>query len=193
MVPSCSVGGVLGVLPGIIGSMQANEVIKILVGMGTTLSGRLLLFDSLDFTTRFLNLKCNPDNPVSGKNPTIHALINYEEFCNPAQHKTLTKEITPYDVKKMVEKGVSIQIIDVRERLEFDLVNIGGLNIPLSTIEKNIAMIKRDIPVVVHCKSGARSLLAIEKLNPYGFTNLLNLKGGIIQWIDEVDPTLTKY
>ncbi|HEV8511649.1 MAG TPA: molybdopterin-synthase adenylyltransferase MoeB [Cyclobacteriaceae bacterium] len=192
MVPSCSVGGVLGVLPGIIGSMQANEAIKVLAGIGTTLSGRLLLFDSLDFTTRFVNLKPNPDNPVSGKNPTIQALIDYEAFCNPAYHTTV-KEISAPEVKKMLDDKIAFQLIDVREPQEFEFVNIGGVNIPMNDIEKKISMIKRDIPVVIHCKSGARSLLAIEKLKQHGFTNLLNMKGGIIQWIDEVNPELTKY
>jgi adenylyltransferase/sulfurtransferase len=192
MVPSCSVGGVLGVLPGIIGSMQANEAIKVLAGIGTTLSGRLLLFDSLDFTTRFVNLKPNRDNPVSGKNPTIQALIDYEAFCNPAYHTTV-KEISAPEVKKMLDDKIAFQLIDVREPQEFEFVNIGGVNIPMNDIEKKISMIKRDIPVVIHCKSGARSLLAIEKLKQHGFTNLLNMKGGIIQWIDEVNPELTKY
>lgn len=193
MVPSCSVGGVLGVLPGIIGSMQANEAIKILADFGTTLSGRLLLFDSLDFTTRFLNLKPNPGNPVSGKNPTQHTLIDYEEFCTPSHHTSSIKEITPTELKKMLDQEIKFQLIDVREPREFELSNLGGLNIPLSTVEKNISSIQRDIPVVIHCKSGARSLLAIEKLQHLGFTNLLNLQGGIIKWIDDVDPTLTKY
>jgi sulfur-carrier protein adenylyltransferase/sulfurtransferase len=194
MVPSCSVGGVLGALPGIIGSMQANEAIKVLAGMGETLSGRLMLFDSLDFTTHFINIKCNPDNPVSGNNPTIHAPIDYEEFCNPSRHRVQTvKEINPIELKKMLDNGIKIQIIDVREPIEFDLVNIGGLNIPLKEIEKNISMIQSDVPVVIHCKSGARSELAISKLQKLGFANLLNLKGGIIQWIDDVNPQLTKY
>ncbi len=192
MVPSCSAGGVLGVLPGIIGSMQANEAIKIVAGLGTTLSGKLFLFDSLDFSMRVLNLQCNPDNPLSGKNPTLHALIDYEAFCNPAHRTALIKEITPLEVKKMLDEEIKIQLIDVREPQEFDLMNLGGLNIPFNAIEKNMAMIKRDIPVVVHCKSGARSLLVIEKLQQLGFTNVLNLKGGLIQWMNEVNPTLTK-
>src|SRR6478609_1791118 len=131
MVPSCSVGGVLGVLPGIIGSMQANEAIKVLAGIGTTLSGRLLLFDSLDFTTRFLNIKSNPNNPVSGKNPTLNALIDYEEFCNPTYHNTV-KEISAIEVKKMIDDKIAFQLIDVREPQEYSLVNIGGINIPLN-------------------------------------------------------------
>ncbi len=195
MVPSCSVGGVLGVLPGIIGSMQANETIKVLAGLGKTLSGRLLLFDSLDFTIHFVNIKCNPDNPVSGQYPTINSLIDYEEFCNPAHQKkaALIKEIEPTEVKKMLDEGIKIQIIDVRESLEFDLVNISGLNIPLKNIEVNLSSISRDRPVVVHCKTGGRSALAIEKLQSHGFSNLLNMKGGILRWIDQVNPELRKY
>jgi adenylyltransferase/sulfurtransferase len=193
MVPSCSEGGVLGVLPGIIGSIQANEALKSLAGIGTTLSGRLLLFDSLDFTTRFLNIKCNLDNPISGKNPTQHGLIDYQEFCNPTLHSSAIESVTATEVKKMMDNRVPMQLIDVREPKEFDLVNIGGLNIPLKEIEEKISMIDHDKPVVIHCKSGARSLLAIEKLKKHGFTNLINLNGGIIQWIKEVDQTLTKY
>lgn len=186
MVPSCSTGGVLGVLPGIIGSMQANEAIKIITGMGTTLSGRLLLFDSLDFTTRVLNLNKNPDNPISGKNPTLRTLIDYEAFCNPSRHTTAIKEITPVKLKEMMDQGVSFQLIDVREHSEFEAHNLGGLNLPLKHIEENVSLIKTDVPVVMHCKSGARSLLAIEKLEPLGFRNLMNLKGGLDQWLRDV-------
>ncbi len=193
MVPSCSVGGVFGVLPGIIGSMQANEAIKVLAGIGTTLSGRLLLFDSLDFTTRFLNLQCHPDNPVSGKKPAINALIDYEGFCNPSDKKKTIKEITPIEVKKMLDQKIKFQLIDVREPQEFELSNLEGLNIPLNTIEKNISTINRDIPVILLCKSGTRSLLAIEKLQQHGFTNLSNLKGGLTQWMMDVDSKLIKY
>ena len=193
MVPSCSAGGVLGVLPGIIGSMQANEAIKIVAGIGTTLSGKLLLFDSLDFSTRILNLKCNPNNPLSGKNPSLHTLIDYEAFCNPACRHLVMKEITPMEVKKMLDDEINIQLIDVREPEEFDLGNLGALNIPLNTIEKNINRVRQDVPVVIYCKSGARSLLAIQKLQPHGFTNLLNLKGGLIQWMNETNPKLTNY
>jgi len=189
MVPSCSAGGVLGVLPGIIGSMQASEAIKIVAGIGTTLSGRLLLFDSLDFSMRVLNLQCNPGNPLSGKNPSVHALIDYEEFCNPAHRTVSINEITPLEVKRMLDQEIKIQLIDVREPHEFNVMNLGGLNLPLNTIEKNRDMIQRDIPVVVLCKSGTRSLLAIEKLQLHGFTNLLNLKGGLMQWTNEVNPT----
>ncbi|MBK5279734.1 MAG: molybdopterin-synthase adenylyltransferase MoeB [Bacteroidia bacterium] len=189
MVPSCNVGGVLGVLPGIIGAMQANEAIKVLAGIGTTLNGRLMVFDSLDFTTRYLKLNRNPDNPISGNNPTIHALIDYDEFCNPTHNNgNEIQEISAAAVKKLLDEGTAVQIIDVRETLEYGLVNIGGLNIPLGEIERTISLISRDIPVVVHCKSGGRSRLAIKKLQQdHGFTNLLNLKGGIIQWQKELN------
>lgn len=196
MVPSCNEGGVLGVLPGIIGSMQANEAIKVVAGIGKTLSGRLMIYDSLDFTVRFLNIKTNPANPVSGSNPTIHKLIDYEAFCNPTHNSTekRVREISPIDLKELLDSGKHIQLIDVREPFEFEIVNIKGLNLPLSKIEMNVDLIKRDGPVVMLCKSGARSKVAIELLqNHHGLTNLLNLKGGILQWIAEVDPLLPRY
>ena len=196
MVPSCNEGGVLGVLPGIIGSMQANEAIKVVAGIGKTLSGRLMIYDSLDFTVRFLNFKPNPANPVSGPYPTINKLIDYEAFCNPALHsieKNLD-EISPSDLKDLLDFGKKIQLIDVREPFEFEIVNIQGLNIPLSKIEENIDLIHREGPVVILCKSGGRSKAAIALLQSHhGFKNLLNLKGGILQWIAEVDPRLPKY
>ncbi len=193
MVPSCSVGGVLGVLPGIIGSMQANETIKVLAGIGKTLSGRLMIFDSLDFTTRFLKLKANPDNPVSGTNPTIRALIDYEAFCNPVHTSSEkgVKEISATEVKRLLEQGTKIQIIDVREPFEYEMINIGGLNIPLSIIENKVGQIEKETTVVVLCKSGQRSAQAIRQLQQYhGFNNLLNMTGGLLKWREEVDGTL---
>jgi adenylyltransferase/sulfurtransferase len=194
MVPSCSEAGVLGVLAGIIGSMQANEAIKVLAGMGKSLSGRLMIFDSLDFTTRFLNLKSNPDNPVSGTNPTIRKLIDYEAFCNPGRNanKETVKEISPAEVKKLIDEGAKIQIIDVREPLEYELANIGAVNIPLHSIQEKVELIERGIPVILHCKSGQRSTNAIRQLQQlHRFTNLLNMKGGLVKWREEVDPSLT--
>ena len=192
MVPSCSVGGVLGVLPGIIGSMQANEAMKVLAGIGTTLSGRLMIFDSLDFTTRFLKLKENPDNPLSGTNPVINKLIDYEAFCNPARQSAgdEVREISPSEVNRLMVEGARIQIIDVREPFEYELINIGGLNLPLSALEKKAGIIKKEIPVVIHCKSGQRSAQAIRQLQQMGFTNLMNMKGGLIGWQKEVDEGL---
>ncbi len=196
MVPSCSEGGVLGVLPGIIGCIQANEVIKILAGIGTTLSGRLLLFDSLDFTTRIVNVKKNPSNPISGESPTIFDLIDYEAFCNPALHRIQeqVKEISPLELKHWIDSRREFQLIDVREAKEVELVSIGGINIPLKALDEKHSQIRKDIPVVLHCKTGGRSRLAAQKLKTqYGFTNVMNLTGGIIQWIDEVDTSLPRY
>ncbi len=195
MVPSCSEGGVLGVLPGIIGSMQANEAIKVVAGIGKTLSGRLMIYDSLDFTVRFLNIKANAANPISGANRTIHALIDYEAFCNPvhASAQKNSKEITPTELKRLLDAGTEIQIIDVREPFEFELVNLNGLNIPLDKIEEQLKIIRTSGMVVVHCKSGGRSKAAIKLLQKQGFTNLVNLEGGILKWIEEVDPSLEKY
>lgn len=196
MVPSCNEGGVLGVLPGIIGSMQANEAIKVVAGIGKTLSGRLMIYDSLDFTVRFLNIKPNPTNPVSGTHPTINKLIDYEAFCNPmhdSTEKNLT-EISPVELKELLESGKNIQLIDVREPFEFEIVNIHGINMPLSKIEENVDLIQREGAVVILCKSGGRSKAAITLLQTHhGFKNLLNLKGGILQWIAEVNPSLPRY
>ncbi len=190
MVPSCNVGGVLGVLPGIIGSMQANEAIKVLAEIGITLSGRLLIFDALDFTTRFLNLKRNSDNPLSG-NKVSTKLIDYEAFCNNSSGSkdAAVKEISPLEVKKLLDEK-KIQLIDVRETFEFELGNIGGVNIPLGSLVRNISVIDKDKTVVVHCKSGQRSAQAIRKLESLGFTNLVNMKGGLIGWKSEVDANI---
>jgi len=193
MVPSCNEGGVLGVLAGIIGSMQANEAIKVLAGMGKSLSGRLMIFDSLDFSTRFLKLRSNPDNPVSGINPTIRKLIDYEAFCSAsgASNQETEKEISPSEVKKLLDEGAKIQIIDVREPIEYELANIGGLNIPLNSIQEKVGLIERGIPVILHCKSGQRSRKAIAQLRRlHPFTNLLNMNGGLLRWREEVDPNL---
>jgi molybdopterin/thiamine biosynthesis adenylyltransferase/rhodanese-related sulfurtransferase len=188
MVPSCSAGGVLGVLPGIIGTMQANEAIKVIAGIGQTLSGRLMAFDGLDFSTRYLKLTVNPDNPVSGNNPTIKKLIDYEAFCNPSREKTTMKEISPQEVKQLLNKGDEFQLIDVREPFEYEIANIGGLNLPLSSIRNSTGSISKTKKVVLHCKSGQRSAQAIKLLEKeFGFTNLWNMKGGLAGWQKEVE------
>ncbi|CAN5466616.1 molybdopterin-synthase adenylyltransferase MoeB [soil metagenome] len=194
MVPSCSVGGVLGVLPGIIGSMQASETIKVLAGIGTTLSGRLMIFDALDFTTRFLNLKSNPDNPVSGRNPTIKKLIDYEAFCssNASPSDVVVKEISPLEVKSLLEKA-EIQLIDVREPFEYELVNIGGLNIPSSSVKGNLELIEKIRTVVVYCKSGQRSAQTVRQLVQMGLKNVVSMQGGLMEWKKEVDGTIRLY
>lgn len=194
LVPSCAEGGVLGVLPGIIGSMQALEVIKIITGVGETLSGRFFIFDALTFESRIFNIKRNADNPLNGRNPTIKQLIDYEQFCGMKAVEKPVKEITAKELYDWQVRGESIQLIDVREPHEYDLVNIGAKLIPLANIGENAGAIARDRKVVLHCKMGGRSAKAIRELEEkFGFDNLYNLKGGIIAYIDEVQPELTKY
>jgi sulfur-carrier protein adenylyltransferase/sulfurtransferase len=195
LVPSCAEGGVLGVLPGIIGSLQALEVIKVITGVGETLSGRFYIFDALNFESRTFKISPRTDNPLTGNNPTIHELIDYEQFCGmKAVEEKPLKEITAKELYELEVKGEKFQLIDVREPHEYDIVNIGGTLIPLATVADNADKINRDTTVVVHCKMGGRSAKAIRELEEkFGFTNLYNLKGGILGYIDEVQPELTKY
>ena len=195
LVPSCAEGGVLGVLPGIIGSLQALEVIKIITGVGETLSGRFFIFDAMNFETRTFNIKRRDDNPVNGKNPTIKELIDYEQFCGMrAIEEKPVKEITVKELYQWQVEGKKFQLIDVREPHEYDIVNIGAELIPLATVIDNADRIDKDIDVVVHCKVGGRSAKAIRQLEEkFGYKNLYNLKGGILAYIDQVQPELTKY
>ncbi|NML20901.1 molybdopterin-synthase adenylyltransferase MoeB [Pseudoflavitalea sp. G-6-1-2] len=194
LVPSCAEGGVLGVLPGIIGSLQALETIKVITGVGDTLNGRFYHFDALTFESRTFNISRRDDNPINGKNPTITALIDYEQFCGVKAVEKPIKEITPEELYNLQVKGEAYQIIDVREQSEYDIVNIGAELIPLSTVSANADRISRDQKVIVHCKMGGRSAKAIRELEEkFGFDNLYNLKGGILAWIDQVQPELTKY
>ena len=194
LVPSCAEGGVLGVLPGIIGSLQALETIKVITGVGETLNGRFYHFDALTFESRTFNITRRPDNPINGTNPTITSLIDYEQFCGVKAVEKPIKEITPEELYNLQVKGDAYQIIDVREQSEYDIVNIGAELIPLSTVAANADRISRDKKVIVHCKMGGRSAKAIRELEEkFGFDNLYNLKGGILAWIDQVQPELTKY
>lgn len=179
MVPSCSEGGVLGVLPGIIGSMMANEAIKVIAGIGDTLSGRLLLFDALDFTTRTLKIA------VNSSKQKITGLIDYEEFCNPQHEKTI-EEIEPAHASALMAQN-EILIIDVREPFEFSTSNIGGINIPIKSIEDQLSLISKSKSTMVLCRSGGRSRQAILKLQALGYTNVVNLKGGLLKWKEVVD------
>jgi len=194
LVPSCAEGGVLGVLPGIIGSLQALEVIKVVTGVGEPLAGRFYIFDALSFESRTFNISRRDDNPLNGKNPTITQLIDYEQFCGVKAVEKPVKEITPKELYELQVKGEPFQLIDVREPYEYDIVNIGAELIPLATVAEQADKINKDQPVIVHCKMGGRSAKAIRELEEkYGFTNLYNLKGGIIAYIDEVKPELAKY
>jgi adenylyltransferase/sulfurtransferase len=194
LVPSCAEGGVLGVLPGIIGSLQALEVIKVITGIGETLSGRFFIFDALNFETRTFKIKRNPANPLNGENPTITELIDYEQFCGMKAVEKPIKEISARELYDLQVRGEDIQVIDVREPHEYEISNLGGELIPLATVSDNADKIDRNKQVIVHCKMGGRSAKAIRELEEkFGFTNLYNLKGGILGYIDEVQPELTKY
>jgi adenylyltransferase/sulfurtransferase len=194
LVPSCAEGGVLGVLPGIIGSLQALEVIKVVTGVGDVLSGRLFIFDALTFESRTFNLKRNVNNPLNGSNPTIKELIDYDQFCGVKTAESFIKEISVQEVYDWQVRREDFQFIDVREPHEYDIVNLGAELMPLSNISKFADKIDRTKKVVVHCKTGGRSAKAIRELEEkFGFNNLYNLKGGIFEWIDEVDPDMTKY
>lgn len=194
LVPSCAEGGVLGVLPGIIGSLQALEVIKVITGVGEVLSGRFFIFDALNFETRTFKISRRKDNPLNGENPTITALIDYEQFCGVKAVEKPIKEITASELNDWQIRGEKFQLIDVREPHEYEIVNIGAELIPLGTISANADKIDIDKKVVIHCKMGGRSAKAIRELEEkFGFKNLYNLKGGILGYIDEVQPELTKY
>ena len=185
LVPNCAEGGVLGVLPGIIGSLQASETIKIITGIGETLSGRFFVFDALSFETRILRIKRNENNPLNGKNPSIKELIDYEQFCGVKAVERPVKEITIEEFLAWVEHD-AIQVIDVREPAEFNEANIGAELIPLATVGENANRISRDKKVVVHCKMGGRSAKAIRELeDKFGFDNLYNLKGGITAYLQK--------
>jgi sulfur-carrier protein adenylyltransferase/sulfurtransferase len=193
LVPSCAEGGVLGVLPGILGSLQALEVIKVITGVGEVLSGRFFSFDALNFESRTFNIKRNPANPLNGANPTLRELIDYEQFCGVKAVEKKIKEINAIELHAWQVSGEVFQIIDVREPYEYEIVNIGAELIPLGTVSDNVAKIARDKKVVVQCKTGNRSGKAIRELEEkFGFENLYNLKGGILGYIDDVKPELTK-
>jgi adenylyltransferase/sulfurtransferase len=194
LVPSCAEGGVLGVLPGIIGSLQALEVIKVITGVGDVLSGRFYSFDALTFESRTFRIRRNPANPLNGENPTIKELIDYEQFCGMKAVESKIKEIDALELHRWETTGVDYQIIDVREPHEYEIVNIGAELMPLATVVQNVNRIDRSRKVVVQCKTGNRSGKAIRELEEkFGFENLYNLKGGILGYIRDVKPELQQY
>lgn len=203
LVPSCADGGVLGVLPGMVGTMQANEVIKILTGVGTPLVGRLLMIDALDMQFRTLKIRRNPDCPVCGDHPTQTELIDYQEFCGiPAQpdgdvdeDENQVPEITVQELKERLDRGERPFILDVRRDYEYDIANLGGVLIPVDQLADRLDEIEEhmDEEVVVHCRSGARSARAVELMRAHGFRHAYNLKGGVLAWSDEIDPSMPKY
>jgi len=200
-VPSCAEGGVLGILPGVIGVLQAIETVKLILGIGDVLIGRLLLFDALKMRFREMKLRKNPDCPMCGKHRTITGLIDYEQFCGaPARegpvHQEAPKvpEITCVDLKKKIDTKKPFVLIDVREPHEFQISRIPGSTlIPLGDVPKRWQEIPSDQEIVIHCKAGVRSAKALLFLQQQGYKNLLNLKGGIDAWAEEVDPSLPRY
>jgi molybdopterin/thiamine biosynthesis adenylyltransferase/rhodanese-related sulfurtransferase/molybdopterin converting factor small subunit len=200
LVPSCAEGGVLGVLPGVIGVIQATEAIKLITGIGEPLIGRFLIYDALRMKFRELKLKKDPDCPVCGTHPTVTRLIDYEQFCgiHPAAPEPTTvntaMEITSVELKKRLDRGDPITILDVREPNEYQINRIAGATlIPLGEVPRRYAELDPDQEMVVHCKMGGRSAKAAEFLRSVGFKKVLNLKGGILDWIEKVDPTQPKY
>jgi adenylyltransferase/sulfurtransferase len=203
LVPSCAEGGVLGVLPGVIGVIQATEAIKLITGIGEPLVGRFLIFDALRMKFRELKLRKDPDCPVCGTHPTVTKLIDYEQFCgiHPAVPEppganvvNNATEITSVELKQRLDRGDKIKIVDVREPNEYQINRIAGATlIPLGEVPRRYAELDPDEEMVVHCKMGGRSAKAADFLRSVGFKKVLNLKGGILDWIDKVDPTQPKY
>jgi sulfur-carrier protein adenylyltransferase/sulfurtransferase len=198
LVPSCAEGGVLGVLPGIIGCIQAMETLKLILGSGDPLIGRLLLFDALKMRFRELKLRRNPDCPVCGEHRTITKLIDYAEFCGIRGEEMETKpldipEITPKELKTRLDRGDDIYILDVREPHEYQICNLRGHLIPLGDLPKRMSELDSSREIVAHCRSGKRSADAVQFLSKAGFRKIWNLKGGILAWSDEVDPSVPKY
>jgi MoaD family protein len=200
LVPSCAEGGVLGVLPGVIGIIQATEAIKLILGTGQPLVGRLLLYDALQMRFRELKLRRDPDCPVCGDHPTIHALVDYDAFCGitpPAASQTTPGEIpevTVQELKARFDRGEDVYLLDVREPNEYQICRIPGATlIPLGELLSRTGELDRNRDLIVHCKMGGRSARAVALLKERGFTRVRNLKGGILEWIDRVDPTQPKY
>jgi sulfur-carrier protein adenylyltransferase/sulfurtransferase len=198
LVPSCAEGGVLGILPGLVGLIQATEAIKLILGSGDPLIGRLLLVDALGMKFRELKLRKNPDCVVCGTNPTVTKLIDYEEFCGlRGQEKPVNQtgvpEISVEELKKKLDAKEDIFVLDVREPHEYKICNINGHLIPLNDLPKRVQELDPSKETVVHCRSGARSARAVGFLQQAGFTNVTNLAGGILAWADRIDPKMPKY
>jgi molybdopterin/thiamine biosynthesis adenylyltransferase/rhodanese-related sulfurtransferase len=219
LVPSCAEGGVLGILPGLLGVIQATETIKLILGIGEPLIGRLLLVDALGMSFRTLKLRKNPDCPVCGTHPTVTELIDYDRFCGIAPPSEVgplevardkavgdlpvvdgIPQISVQELKRKLDAKEDVFVLDVREPHEYQIVNIGAPLIPVGDVERRASELaqkelagKKDAEIVVHCKSGARSQRAAVALKQAGFTNVSNLTGGILAWADKIDPSLPKY
>ncbi len=197
LVPSCAEGGVLGILPGLLGVIQATETLKLILGKGDPLTGRLLLVDALGMKFRELKLRKNPECPACGKNPTITKLIDYEEFCGirgeEQEVETDHSDIQVEELKQRLDKGDDLFILDVREPHEYQICNIGGYLIPLGDLPKRVSELDPNKEIVAQCRSGARSAKAVNFLRQAGFKKARNLAGGILAWADRIDPKMPKY
>jgi sulfur-carrier protein adenylyltransferase/sulfurtransferase len=198
LVPSCAEGGVLGILPGAIGTIQATETVKLLLGIGEPLIGRLLLYDALGMSFREMKLRKDPNCPVCGENPTVTELIDYQEFCgipqaNAAEQANGVPEITVNELKQKLDNSEDINVLDVREPHEYEVANIGVRLIPLGELPQRLAELEQDDILAIHCKTGARSARAVKLLKDAGFQNVYNVKGGITAWSEEIDPNVPKY
>lgn len=198
-VPSCAEGGVLGILPGLVGCIQATEAVKLILGQGEPLVGRLLLYDAMAMGFREFRVRRNPKCPICGDQPTIKQLIDYEEFCGvrgePAQPQAAASgEITAEELKARLDRGDNVFILDVRNPEEYQICRLAGSTlIPLGTLPQRFGELDRSREIVVHCKSGMRSQRAIGFLKQQGFTKLQNLTGGILAWAERIDPSLPRY
>ena len=200
LVPSCAEGGVLGILPGLVGVIQATEVIKLILGKGAPLIGRLLLVDALSMRFRELKLRKNPECPVCGDNPTVTELIDYEHFCGIVPEtkeekavKNGVPQLSVKEFKQRIDAGENLFLLDVREPYEYQIAQIGGTLIPQNDVPQRLAEIPRDREIVVQCRSGARSQRIAEFLKQSGYSKVVNLAGGILAWSDEIDPKVQKY
>ena len=199
MAPSCAEGGVLGVLPGIIGCIQATEILKLALGKGDSLIGRLLLFNALEMRFRELKLRRDPECPLCGAHPTLTELVDYEMFCGiapePAAPGSHPDEITVQEMKRALDNpGLGVKVIDVRESDEYEIAHVTGVSLfPLSTLGQRFAELDPDQRYYIHCKSGARSMKALQFLRERGFKHLKSVRGGILAWSDEIDPSVAKY
>ena len=196
LVPSCAEGGVLGILPGVVGLIQATEVVKIILGKGETLKGRLLLYDALNMKFRELKLRRNPECP-SGKCTVVSELIDYQHFCGvtaPPEPVLSPSDLEPKQVKAMIDSGEDFILVDVREPHEQQIASISkAILIPLGQLPNRLSELPKDAKIVCSCKSGMRSAKAVELLKLNGYSRVQNMKGGILAWSDQVDPTVAKY
>ena len=198
MVPSCAEGGVLGVLPGIVGCIQATEILKLAIGRGSSLVGRLLLFNALDMKFRELKLRCDPACPVCGEHPTIKQLIDYEMFCGivpESEPAANPDEVTVQDMKKALDDpALGIKIVDVREPDEYEIAKVAGVPLlPLSELQSRFTELDPNQQYYLHCKAGVRSLKALNFLRQQGFKYVKSVKGGITAWSDEIDRNVPRY